>query len=107
MTRKQSQTLAFIALCIERHKQPPTLAEIGAELGTAKGNVHRIVVSLEQQGHIRRWPNRPRSIQIIDPGEVKLSADVFKRVQQYAGDKSISVDAAVNQFVSNALLEAM
>jgi len=103
MTRRQAQCLAFIALCIEQHKQPPTLAEISEELGTGKGNVHRIVAALELQGHIRRWPNRPRSIQIIDPGEVKLNPDVFKRVQEYAEASHVGIDAAANELIRQSL----
>ncbi|HXJ59417.1 MAG TPA: MarR family transcriptional regulator [Verrucomicrobiae bacterium] len=103
MTRRQTQALAYIARHISDHGQPPTLAEISAELGTAKGNVHRIVAALELQGHIRRWPNRPRSIQIIDPGEVRLNADVFKRVQQYAEASHVGIDAAANELIRQSL----
>lgn len=107
MTRKQSIALSFIAKYCEEHGYSPDMKEIAAAIGvTAKSAVHRLLVILEQDGYIRRAKGRARSIQIIDPGEVKLSADVFKLVQQYAEVEQISVDTAVNQFVRDALESA-
>lgn len=44
----------------------PSYDAIAAELGTAsKSNVHRLICGLEDQGFVRRLPNRARTLEII------------------------------------------
>src|SRR5260221_297069 len=107
MTRKQAECLAFIAKYIEAYRQPPSMADIMVACGLkSKSGAARLVDALEERGFIRRLKYRARSIQIIDPGEVKLNDAVFKLVQQYAKAEEMSVDGAVNQIVPDALERA-
>jgi SOS-response transcriptional repressor LexA len=108
MTRKQAEVLAFVAWFIENTGGiSPSFEEIAASLKTtSRGNVHRYIRALEELGVIRVTKGRARSIQIIDPGEVKLNDAVFKLLQQYAKAEEMSVDGAVNQIVRDALERA-
>lgn len=97
MTRKQAECLALIAKHIECNGQPPTLAEIMVGCGLkSKSGPSRLVNALEERGFIRRFRGRARSIQIIDPGEVKLNAEIFRLVSDYARQEKIGIDTAVN-----------
>lgn len=108
MTRKQSLCLAFIAkFCEQNNGTSPSLAEIAIGIGTtSKGSISRYLDILENDGLIRRTKHRARSIQIIDPGEVKLNPAVFELLKKYAGAERMSVDGAVNQIVRDVLERA-
>lgn len=62
LTPRQRQTQDFIEAYLAAHGYSPSFDEIGEHLGIRKGNVHRLVHELEERGHIRLIPGRPRSI---------------------------------------------
>lgn len=105
MTKRQAEALAFIAKYIEANGTPPSMAEIMAEIMAefslrSKSGAARIVDALEEQGFIRRLKYRARSIQIIDPCEVKLNAEIFKLVQDYARKEDVKIETVVNVALS-------
>lgn len=57
--------------------EAPTFDEIRKHLGLqSKSGVHRVMVALEERGHIRRLPHRPRAIELVEGvAEVKPKAD--------------------------------
>jgi SOS-response transcriptional repressor LexA len=104
MTRKQSECLAFIARFMEQTTVSPTLQQIAEGIGiTSIGSVARYLDILEQRGFIRRFKYRARSIQIIDPGEVKLNAEIFALVKDYASKEHVNVDVATNELLRQVL----
>jgi SOS-response transcriptional repressor LexA len=104
MTRNQAAALAFIAKYLEEHGQSPSMDDIIRALGLkSKSGAARLVDALEEQGHIRRLRYRARSIQLIDPGEVKLNDEIFQLVQKYAQGHRIGVDTAANELLRQVL----
>jgi repressor LexA len=105
MTKYQQHCLRFIAKYLEEHGGiSPSLDEIAAGIGiTSKGSVHRYLDLLEADGLIRRAKRRSRSIEIIEPGEVKLNQSVFALLKQYAEAEGTSVDGAACQILRDAL----
>lgn len=62
-TGRQAEILAFIEQHVERHGYPPTVREIGAGVGLASpSTVHRHLARLEEGGHLRRDPSKPRAM---------------------------------------------
>lgn len=66
LTACQRSVLTFIKGYIEKEGLAPSYTEIAAHMGVeSKSSVHRVVRGLEERGHIRRMPNRSRSITLI------------------------------------------
>jgi len=65
-TRKQLKALDVIRMLIRRRGEPPTVREIGSELGVSSTcTVQRYVDALEKHGLIRRARGRYRSIEVV------------------------------------------
>lgn len=104
MTEKQRECLAFIAKYVGEHGKSPSMDDIMEALGLkSKSGIARLVDALEERGHIRRLRYRARSIQLIDPGEVKLSHEIFRLVQKYAQGQHKKVDTIVNEALAEWL----
>ena len=68
LTSRQLQLLQFIESHIDENGYSPTFEEMKVGLGLkSKSNMHRLLECLEQRGHIRRWRNLPRAIQVLLP----------------------------------------
>lgn len=62
-TGRQAEILAFIEDHVDRHGYPPTVREIGQGVGLASpSTVHRHLEKLEEGGHLRRDPSKPRAM---------------------------------------------
>jgi repressor LexA len=73
LTHRQKQALEFIAWYIAEHSVSPSFADIAANLKLAnRSGVFRIVEALEARGHIRRMPNRGRSLEIVAPAPLPV-----------------------------------
>lgn len=69
LTPKQKAALDFLAAYQREHGMAPSYEEFRRALGLAsKGSVNRLLILLEERGHIRRLPDRARAIEIIDGG---------------------------------------
>jgi Mn-dependent DtxR family transcriptional regulator len=67
-TPKQGQYLAFIHLYTRLHRRAPAEADMQEYFRVSPPSVHRIVLTLEREGLIRRQPRTPRSIEVlVDP----------------------------------------
>lgn|GEM_PF-402355 len=67
LTESQTKIYEFIRTAIRRDGRPPTIAEIGREVGVASTNsVHRHVVALDAKGYLRRRPNEARGLWVVD-----------------------------------------
>lgn len=61
LTPRQHQALTLI----QSRDPAPTLAEIGAELGTSRGTVCNLIARLERAGYVSRSPGKTRSLRVI------------------------------------------
>jgi len=65
---RQRHILSFIKNSISKRGYPPTMREIGAEVGlTSPSSVKHQLAALERKGYLRRDPNLPRAIEVVDP----------------------------------------
>lgn len=67
VTPKQLELLRFIKERINLSGVAPTYGEMAAAVGlSSKGGVSRLVMGLEERGHIRRLPGRARAIALVE-----------------------------------------
>lgn len=68
LTRRQADILGYLRAYISEKAFAPSIVEIGQHFGlSSSATVHKYLNRLEERGHIRRAPNRSRSIQIVEP----------------------------------------
>lgn len=66
LSNRQQQVLDFIITYITRYGYPPTLREIGSELGvTSTNSVYEHLRALEKKGYVERRPGAPRAITVV------------------------------------------
>ncbi|MEO0557292.1 MAG: S24 family peptidase [Bacteroidota bacterium] len=66
LTERQNQVYEFLRSYIRTNGKPPTIKEIGAQLGIKSTNgVHKMIVALEKKGYIRRARHEARGISLI------------------------------------------
>jgi repressor LexA len=66
----QRRIMAAIRKAIERDGYPPTVREIGAEVGLASpAAVVYQLGELTRKGHLRRGPGLARAIAVVDQGD--------------------------------------
>ena len=72
-TEKQGQYLAFIYAYGRIFRRPPAEADMQRHFGVTPPTVHRMVLTLERAGLIRRQPGVARSIELlIDPEDLPV-----------------------------------
>jgi len=70
LTSRQRSMLEVIRTSIERHGYPPSMREIGEAVGlVSPSSVKYQLAALERKGFIRRDPNRPRAMEVVQPAE--------------------------------------
>jgi len=70
LTERQTAILTFIGRHCPDNGYPPTVREIGLAVGLASpSTVHAHLAKLEQAGHIKRDPTKPRAMLVRVPGE--------------------------------------
>lgn len=65
LTRRQEQLWRFIKSC----RRSPSFEEMAVAMGTGRGNISRMILSLKEKGFVNYLPARARSIVALDPGE--------------------------------------
>ncbi len=78
LSERQHEILKFIKTHCSKHGYPPTVREIGGAVGlTSPSTVHAHLAKLEEAGHIRRDPTKPRAmlVSLDGGGEGAASAD--------------------------------
>jgi repressor LexA len=69
LTARQEQILGFIRDYGERNGYAPSMREIGGAVGlTSTSAVSYQLSILQDQGHLRRVPGRPRAVEVLLPG---------------------------------------
>ncbi|MEJ2579848.1 MAG: transcriptional repressor LexA [Kineosporiaceae bacterium] len=75
LTPRQRLVLDTIREAVDRRGYPPSMREIGEAVGlTSPSSVAHQLSTLERKGHLRRDPNRPRAIEVIDHGPAREPA---------------------------------
>lgn len=65
-SKRQREIYDFIVKYARRHGYPPTVREIGAEVGLASpSTVHAHLAKLEKGGYLRRNPTKPRALELV------------------------------------------
>jgi repressor LexA len=68
LTPRQRRVLETIRRSVSSRGYPPTMREIGEAVGLASpSSVKHQLATLERKGYLRRDPNRPRAIEVVDP----------------------------------------
>jgi len=68
LTPRQQRVLATIKDSIEKRGYPPSMREIGSEVGlTSSSSVAHQLRVLEEKGFLKRDPNRPRALEVFLP----------------------------------------
>jgi repressor LexA len=66
LTERQRQIWNYLVEYVDRHGYPPTVREIGTEVGLASpSTVHAHLANLERAGLLRRDPTKPRALELI------------------------------------------
>ncbi len=66
LTRKQHELLMFIHERLKESGIPPSYEEMKTALDLkSKSGIHRLIMSLEERGFIRRLPNRARALEVM------------------------------------------
>ena len=66
LTDRQQQIWNYLVEYVDAHGYPPTVREIGEEVGLASpSTVHAHLANLERAGLLRRDPTKPRALELI------------------------------------------
>jgi repressor LexA len=66
LTERQREIYEYVTSYVDRHGYPPTVREIGDEVGLASpSTVHAHLANLERAGYLRRDPTKPRALEIV------------------------------------------
>src|SRR6187551_3693816 len=66
LTARQQEIWNFLVEYVDRHGYPPTVREIGEEVGLASpSTVHAHLANLERAGLLRRDPTKPRALELV------------------------------------------
>jgi repressor LexA len=66
LSERQQQIWNYLVDYVDRHGYPPTVREIGAEVGLASpSTVHAHLANLERAGLLRRDPTKPRALELL------------------------------------------
>lgn len=78
VSKRQREIYDFVVAYARKHGYPPTVREIGAEVGLASpSTVHVHLAKLEEAGYLRRDPSKPRALELVGhDGSAPLPGDV-------------------------------
>jgi repressor LexA len=82
LTDRQQQIWNYLVTYVDRHGYPPTVREIGEEVGLASpSTVHAHLANLERAGLLKRDPTKPRALELlgrekVEPAPVELPGAV-------------------------------
>ena len=66
LTGRQQEIWDFLVEYVDRHGYPPTVREIGEEVGLASpSTVHAHLANLERAGLLKRDPTKPRALELL------------------------------------------
>ena len=84
LTDRQQQIWNYLVEYVDRHGYPPTVREIGEQVGLASpSTVHAHLANLERAGLLKRDPTKPRALELIgrERREAEVSAPIGDAVR--------------------------
>jgi len=105
LTRRQLQILEVIQRHVSERGYPPSVREIGEEVGlTSPSSVHSQLRTLQRLGYLRRDPTKPRALEVFfDPNS---GASLEKRPVRHVplvGDVAAGTDVLAEENVEELL----
>ena len=92
LTKRQQQILEFIQSFTEENGYPPSVREIGKELGlSSSATVHAHLAALENKGFIQRNGAKSRTVKISD----KAFEGTSEPVKGHAASHGVSTDSGI------------
>jgi repressor LexA len=77
LTTRQREIYEFITEYVDGHGYPPTVREIGEQVGLASpSTVHAHLANLERAGYLRRDPTKPRALELVGRERPAPEADL-------------------------------
>jgi repressor LexA len=74
LSKRQQEIYDFVVRYAAKHGYPPTVREIGEEVGLASpSTVHAHLANLERAGLLRRDPTKPRALEVVGRERTALS----------------------------------
>lgn len=73
ITDAERRTLAEVRDFIAQRGFPPTMSELGEQLGVAAASAHQLVRQLERKGFLRREPRKARSLSVVREPHASLA----------------------------------
>jgi repressor LexA len=87
LTGRQQQIWDFLVEYVDAHGYPPTVREIGEEVGLASpSTVHAHLANLERAGLLRRDPTKPRALELVGAPRRERADDRPTRGLPLVGD---------------------
>jgi repressor LexA len=109
LTDRQQQIWNYLVEYVDRHGYPPTVREIGEEVGLASpSTVHAHLANLERAGLLRRDPTKPRALELIgreraEPTPVSaesLSASRLPLLGEIAAGSPLLADQNIEDYLT-------
>jgi repressor LexA len=99
LTPRQRLVLETVRASVESRGYPPSMREIGDAVGlTSPSSVKHQLMALERKGYLRRDPNRPRAIEVVQPddsrGVTALPGQAGPTVAGFGDEDSAERDGA-------------
>ncbi|MEM7325930.1 MAG: transcriptional repressor LexA [Actinomycetota bacterium] len=106
LTKRQHSILAYIEREMRERGYPPSVREIGAEVGlTSPSSVHSHLATLQRHGYLLRDPDRPRALKVLwDP--VSGAVEVERRPVQHVplvGQVAAGTDVLAQEHIEEML----
>ncbi|GHS86550.1 LexA repressor [Actinomycetota bacterium] len=94
LTARQRLVLETIRSSVESRGYPPSMREIGESVGlTSPSSVKHQLTALERKGFLRRDPNRPRAIEVVQPDDAR-GVSTWQGVGGFGDEDSAGRDGA-------------
>jgi len=105
LSGKRKQILTFIADSQRDRGYPPSVREIGQEVGLASSaTVHTHLAVLQREGYLSRDPSKPRAIQVhYDPASTMSMATSAVRNVPLVGDVAAGTGVLAHENVEELL----
>jgi repressor LexA len=106
LTPRQQEIWDFLVRYVDEHGYPPTVREIGEEVGLASpSTVHAHLANLERAGLLRRDPTKPRALELSGreralPERPSRESDLLPLVGQIAAGGPLLAAEDIEEYVS-------
>ncbi len=105
LTGRQQEIWDFLVEYVDRHGYPPTVREIGEQVGLASpSTVHAHLANLERAGYLKRDPTKPRALELTglhrQAGSRTAGTEALPLLGQIAAGGPLRAEENVEDYVS-------